>query len=106
MILREVLETMDKFRLGVVCIINEKKEILGIVTDGDIRRMIEHKMDIGITLAKDVMNTNPIVTQFDELAINGLRLMQEKNISQIVVLENDLYRGIVHIHDVLKEGIL
>ena len=101
----KVIIEISKYRLGATLVVQNDK-MLGIITDGDIRRMIEHKMDIGITLAKDVMNTNPIVTQFDELAINGLRLMQEKNISQIVVLENDLYRGIVHIHDVLKEGIL
>ena len=54
----------------------------------------------------DIMSANPIAIQSNELAVSALKLMEEKNISQIVVVENNTYLGIVHIHDILKEGVL
>jgi arabinose-5-phosphate isomerase len=80
--------------------------MLGIITDGDIRRVIEKKHEIDKLSAKDIMNTSPKTIQKNELAINGLKIMEKNTISQIVVLDGDSYNGIVHIHDILKEGIL
>lgn len=96
---------ISKHRLGAT-LVTDGSNVAGIITDGDIRRMIEKKLKINDLKAKDVMSLNPKTVQFNILAYKALGLMESHNISQIVVLNKDSYAGIVHIHDVLKEGIL
>src|SRR5690606_42056784 len=84
----------------------QHQQVVGIITDGDIRRMIESNDYIGQLTAGDIMGTNPIKLERDQLAVNALQLMRQNNITQLVVTENSRYYGIVHLHDLLKEGII
>lgn len=103
--IQDVIVNITEKRLGAT-VVTKDDNILGIITDGDIRRMLENKFSFDDLVAIDIMTSNPIIIQSDELAFNALKLMEEKNISQIVVVENKTYLGIVHIHDILKEGVL
>ena len=79
----------------------------GIITDGDIRRMLEGSDDDFMCLkAKDIMSVNPKQIQADELAAVALKIMEQHNITQLLVMQGELYIGIVHLHDILKEGII
>jgi arabinose-5-phosphate isomerase len=78
----------------------------GIITDGDLRRMLENGDSHSSLLAKDIMSPNPKTIAVNSLAYDTLRIMEDNNISQIIVMDKDVYVGIVHIHEILKEGIL
>ena len=80
--------------------------IQGIITDGDIRRMLEAGGDFMNLQAKDIMCSNPKQIQADELASVALEIMEEHKISQLLVMKATSYIGIVHLHDILKEGII
>jgi len=102
---KQVLVEITKNRLGAAAVMDQQT-VVGIVTDGDIRRMIENYDTISNLVAKDIMGGNPIRIQKDELAVNALTLMRKNNISQLIVLDADDYFGIIHLHDLLKEGII
>lgn len=102
---KEVILEITKNRLGAAAVL-QHQQVVGIITDGDIRRMIESYDYIGKLTAGDVMGTNPIRLERDQLAVNALQLMRQNNITQLVVTENSRYYGIVHLHDLLKEGII
>lgn len=102
---KEVILEITKNRLGATAVL-QHQQVVGIITDGDIRRMIESNDYIGQLTAGDVMGTNPIKLERDQLAVNALQLMRQNNITQLVVTENSRYYGIVHLHDLLKEGII
>jgi len=102
---KEVIIEISKKRLGTTAVIEENK-IIGIITDGDIRRMLENNSDFETLKASDIMSENPIVIPTDTMAVKALHIMQEKNITQILVTDNNQYVGVVHLHDLLKEGIL
>lgn len=98
-----ILEISSK-RLGATAVLSGKT-LKGVITDGDIRRMLERGADIHTTKAKDIMNPDPKSLDVSELAVNGFHMMESKQITQIVVTKNGQYEGIVHLHDILKEGI-
>lgn len=103
--IRNVILEITKKRLGAVTVV-ENDEIMGIITDGDIRRMME-KYDSFIDLtAKDIMGKSPRLISGDELAVEALSIMRNNNITQLVVADNNKYKGIIHLHDLLKEGII
>ncbi|MBE8720524.1 KpsF/GutQ family sugar-phosphate isomerase [Sphingobacterium pedocola] len=102
---RKVIITITKYRLGATAVI-EKNQIIGIITDGDIRRMLEQYDNISDLTAKDIMAQHPKMIDSTDLAVNALHKMRENNISQLLVTENDNFIGIVHIQDLLKEGII
>lgn len=103
---KDVILEITKNRLGAAAVMKDDK-VLGIITDGDIRRMIETHDKIGDLTANDIMGKNPITIQKGELAVHALNLMRTNNITQIIVLDkNQGYEGIVHLHDLLKEGII
>ena len=79
--------------------------MVGIITDGDIRRMLEKTLDFSNLTAKDIMSASPKHIQKDALAIEALEQMESNNITQILVTENNKYVGVVHLHDLIKEGI-
>ena len=84
----------------------ESEKIIGIITDGDIRRIIEKKHDINSVLASDLMNKNPKVLSENTLAYDALGVMKKNNISQVLVIDdNQIYKGVVHILDIIKQGI-
>ena len=101
----EVIVEISKNRLGASAIIQDDK-LRGIITDGDIRRMLEDNIKWYDFKAIDIMNSNPKTINEDHLASDALQIMKENNISQIVVVNDDEYIGIVHIHDILKEGLV
>lgn len=103
--IRQTIITITKFRLGATAVI-ENNKIVGIITDGDIRRMLENYEDYSYLKAKDIMSSDPKAINSSELAVNALQKMRENNISQLLVIENSIYTGIIHIQDLLKEGII
>lgn len=103
--IREVIVEITKNRLGAVTVVEDNK-ILGIITDGDIRRMMEKYATINGLHASDIMGRSPRKISSDELAVNALEMMRSNNITQLVVADNDDYKGIIHLHDLLKEGII
>ncbi|RTE53454.1 KpsF/GutQ family sugar-phosphate isomerase [Arenibacter aquaticus] len=99
-----ILEISEKM-LGATAVIEDNK-IAGIITDGDIRRMLNKYDNINGLTAKDIMSPSPKTIAEDVLAVKALQLMQSKNISQLLVVKGDNYKGIVHLHNLIKEGIL
>ena len=100
-----ILEMTSKL-LGATAVTNEQNELLGIITDGDLRRMLNKQTDFAALTAKDIMTAKPKSIAPDEYAVTALSLMQEKNITQLVVVEDNILLGFVHLHDLLKEGLL
>ena len=102
---KSVIVEISQKRLGATAVL-QGDVVQGIITDGDIRRMLEGGGDIMNLQAKDIMCTNPKQIQADELAAVALKIMEEHNITQLLVMEASNYIGIVHLHDILKEGII
>ncbi len=103
--IRSVLISITEYRLGATVVIEDEK-ILGIITDGDIRRMLGKYEDVSGLQAKDIMSLNPKTIDKTELAANALHLMRQYSISQLVVTAEGKYAGIIHLQDILKEGII
>lgn len=103
--IRDVIITITKFRLGATAVL-ENEEIIGIITDGDIRRMLEKYENFSSLTAKDIMAHAPKTIEGDELAAEALHRMRANNISQLLVTKQEQYSGIIHIQDLLKEGII
>jgi arabinose-5-phosphate isomerase len=103
--LKEVIVEISNKRQGATAVI-ENNDLVGIITDGDIRRMLESETDWSKSKAIDIMNAKPKTVKHDELASYSLKIMEQNNISQIIVLKDSNYFGIVHIHDILKEGLV
>lgn len=104
--IKEVIVEMTQNRLGAAVVINESENILGIITDGDLRRMLEKTTNFTNLHAKDIMSINPKTIAADVLAVSALDEMRKHNISQLVVEDNGIYGGIIHLHDLVKEGII
>ncbi len=102
---RNVLIEISSKRIGAAAVI-ENNILIGIITDGDIRRMMEKYENINDLTASDIMSENPKTIDADELAVNALNMMQQKNISQIIVTKQQQFFGFIHLHDLLKEGII
>lgn len=102
---KEVIVEISEKMLGVTAVI-ENDKVVGVVTDGDIRRMLSKYDNINGLTAKDIMTSNPKSVEVDTLAINALKLLQEKGISQLLAFDNGAYAGVVHIHNLINEGIL
>ncbi len=104
--IKEVIIDISKNRLGATVITDENNKVLGIITDGDIRRMLEQHNNIQNLIAEDIYHTNPATIAPNALAIEALAIMEQKDISQLIVADNHQYIGMIHIHDLMKEGIL
>jgi len=103
--IRKVIVEISSNRLGAAAVL-DKNKLVGIITDGDIRRMLlDNKEITGIT-AKMIMNKKPKVTSKDEMAVDALHTMKQFNISQLIVAEKGKYLGMIHLHDLIREGIL
>ena len=100
-----VIIEISKSRLGATAVFKGEK-MTGIITDGDLRRMLEKNTNLSNLKAYDIMSKNPITVSSDLLAYDSLLIMEEKNINQLIVLTNSSYVGIVHIHDILKHGVV
>jgi arabinose-5-phosphate isomerase len=104
--LKEVILEISSKRLGCTSVLDGNKNLLGIITDGDLRRMLEKGGDLNSVKASDIMTRNPKSIEKDEFAVKALQIMQQKNITQLVVMDGQMVVGFVHLHDLLKEGIV
>jgi len=102
---KDVIIEISKNRLGAVAVI-EGQKVLGIITDGDIRRMLEKYTNLETIKASDLMNTSPKKIDKEELALLALELIKENNITQLLVMNGEAYFGMIHLHDLLDEGII
>jgi arabinose-5-phosphate isomerase len=102
--IKDVIIEISKKRLGTTAVI-ENNKIVGIITDGDLRRMLKDSADINKLVAENIMSRNPKTINVDAMAIEALETMENNKISQILVEDNSVYVGVVHLHDLLKEGI-
>jgi len=101
----DIIITITQFRLGAVAVLDEDR-IVGIITDGDIRRMLEKHTDLARITAGDIMGKSPKIIDKNELAANALHIMRENNITQLLVSDKNYYAGVIHIQVLLKEGII
>jgi arabinose-5-phosphate isomerase len=104
--IKEVIVEMTQKRLGAAVVVDKTNVVLGIITDGDLRRMLEKTSSFNDLTAKDIMTPNPKRTVSDQLAVTALEQMKKDNISQLVVEQDGKYAGIIHLHDLVKEGII
>lgn len=102
---KQVIVEISKKMLGVTAVLDNDK-IVGVVTDGDIRRMLNKHDNIKGLTAADIMSSHPKTIENDTLAIKALELMQQKGISQLLATEHGKYIGIIHLHNLINEGIL
>ena len=101
---KEVIVEISEKMLGVTAVI-ENGGVIGIVTDGDIRRMLRHHDDLNTIRAKDIMTQDPKTISPNVLAVKALEKLRKNNISQLLVMDGDQYLGVVHLHNLLNEGI-
>ena len=104
--LKEVIMEISASRLGATAVTDDKNKLLGIITDGDLRRMLEKNVSLHDVTAKDVMTKNPKTISPEELAVDALDLMRKNSITQLVVVENGIYMGFIHLHDLIREGLI
>lgn len=105
-LLKDVILEISSKRLGATAVIDANETLIGIVTDGDLRRMLQKESNIGAIKAKDIMTKSPKTIAKDEFAVKALQMMQENNITQLVVSDGEKVAGFIHLHDLLKEGII
>lgn len=103
--IKDVILEITKKRLGVVAIVDDN-QLKGVITDGDLRRMMEKYPSFENLKAIDIMNIKPKTIDHQELAVNALQMMKNYNITQLIVIKDNFYNGVVHLHDLLKEGII
>ena len=104
--IKDVIIEISNKRLGVTAVINDDSKIIGIITDGDLRRMLAETTDINSLKASDIMSASPKTLTSDAMAVEAKELLEENNISQVLIQDDNKYQGVVHIHDLIKEGIL
>lgn len=103
--IQQIIFEISNKRLGVTAVLEEQK-IIGIITDGDIRRMLEKTTNFGYITAKDIMTAQPKTIDAEMKVEDALNIMESHKITQLVVTNNGDYAGIIHLHDILKEGIV
>lgn len=104
--LKEIIVEITKSRLGVTAVTDAEEKLVGIITDGDIRRMLERNVNLSEITAADIMSRKPKTIAPADMAVNALEIMRTAEITQLVVVDKDTYLGIVHLHDLVKEGLL
>lgn len=105
--LKEVIMEISAKRLGATAVTDEQDQVIGVITDGDLRRMMETDGALNNnTTASDIMTRNPRTIQADELAVEALDLLRKQDISQLLVTSRNKYLGIIHLHDLIREGLI
>ncbi len=102
--LQEVIIEISSKRLGAAAVL-DGENLVGLVTDGDLRRMLQKTTNLAGICAADIMTENPKSIHSSSLAAEALAEMEQNNITQLIVVDNGLYKGLIHLHDILKEGI-
>nr|WP_294778305.1 KpsF/GutQ family sugar-phosphate isomerase [uncultured Flavobacterium sp.] len=103
--IKTVIVEISEKRLGVTAVV-ENEKVIGIITDGDIRRMLNKTETISGLVAKDIMTVNPKMIKSTDMVSDALNTLEDFSITQLVVVDNGEYKGIIHLHDILKEGIV
>lgn len=103
--IKKVIFEISEKRLGVTAVI-ENNKVIGIITDGDIRRMLSDRDSFTDLTARDIMTKNPKVIQSTDMVIDALNILEDFSITQLIVVDNGDYKGVIHLHDILKEGIV
>lgn len=103
--LKKVIIEISEKRKGVTAVTTANK-IIGIITDGDLRRMLSETEDLSLLKAEDIMSKNPVSIPIDAMAIDAMEMMETHKISQLLVEDQEKYAGVIHIHDLIKEGII
>jgi arabinose-5-phosphate isomerase len=104
-VIKKVIFEISEKRLGVTAVVDQEK-VIGIITDGDIRRMLNERDSFADLTAKDIMTKNPKLIQSTDMVVDALNILEDFSITQLVVVDNGEYKGVLHLHDILKEGIL
>ena len=105
--LKEIIIEISSKRLGATAVLqDEGSNLAGIITDGDLRRMLNNFDSIRDIRAADIMTPSPLTIECNEYAVAALAIMQQKNITQLIVTRGGAYEGFVHLHDLLKEGLV
>jgi arabinose-5-phosphate isomerase len=103
--IKKVIFEISEKRMGVTAVV-ENNHVIGIITDGDIRRMLNQNETFSHLTAKDIMTKNPKTIQLSTMVADALNIIEDFSITQLVVLDNQEYKGVLHLHDILKEGIV
>lgn len=104
--LKKVIVEISAKRLGIAAVVDKEDRLEGVITDGDLRRMLEKNDSLAGVTAKDIMTVSPKSISPDELAVDALDLMRRHDITQLVVLNDQKYLGIIHLHDLVREGLI
>lgn len=104
--IQNTIINISQNRLGATVVLDAQENLMGIITDGDVRRMVEKGGPLGDLRAKDIMSRNPKVVEKGELAVNAFGIMEKNKITSVIVMDEGKYAGLIHIHDVLREGIV
>ena len=104
--LKDIIIEISENRLGATVVCNDKKDIVGMITDGDLRRCFENNKEFSNLEAKEIMTQSPKKIDSQSLVYDAFKIMKSHNITQLIVVENDSYKGIIHLHDIIKEGIV
>ena len=104
--IRDVILAISAGRLGAAAVLTETQELVGIITDGDLRRMLGLFDQLVGIRAQDVMTKNPLTVETDTFAVEALELMRARNITQLVVTDGGMFVGFLHLHDLLREGLV
>jgi arabinose-5-phosphate isomerase len=104
--LKDIIIEISENRLGATVVCNDKKDIVGMITDGDLRRCFENNNEFSNLKAKEIMTQSPKKIDSQSLVYDAFNIMKSHNITQLIVVENDTYKGIIHLHDIIKEGIV
>jgi len=104
--IRPIILEISSKRMGATAVVNKEDKLVGIITDGDLRRMLEQNEDVSKLIAREIMSSKPKTIDSNSLAINAFQLMEDNNITQLAVVQDKKYVGMIHLHDILKEGIV
>jgi arabinose-5-phosphate isomerase len=104
--LREVIVEITEKRLGITAVLNDRGLLTGVITDGDLRRMLEKRDNLGGVKARDIMSAGPKTVEGDALAVDALDRMRKNNITQLLVTKDGNYAGVIHLHDLIREGLI
>jgi len=102
--LKNVINEISSKRLGATAVL-DNDTLVGVITDGDIRRMLEDNTRLEDIVASDIMSKNPRTIDKETLVVDALALMRKNNITQLLVTGDNKYFGVIHLHDIIKEGV-
>lgn len=104
--LKEVIVEISSKRLGMTAVVDNENSVIGIITDGDLRRMLQKDLNFDHITAIEIMTQDPKLVNREDMAVFALNKMRENNISQLIVEDQSKYFGVIHLHDLVREGIV